>query len=461
MESFHTLLTRKYFWIVFAIILLGSALRGWKYWSFPVAGETQDELAWTFLGSSLLEVGRPISWSHFPVYQPFEVMQIGADRFPIVQPALDHPPLFSLIPGVMHALDGRWESVPSIKVIRFPMIGIGILSVLAFGLLSGSFFSSRSTQVLALSLFATIPSVVFGSRLVVAENFLVLLWILSFWIVLWPRQHRWFEYRWYLLSVISCAAVLSKVSGVVLPVSLIAFGLLEKDTKMTQAGLVGGLIGAVAFSVYGVFFDAQVFMKIIFSQGNRAIGLGTIMNRFLVHPTIVLRNFMDPWIPLGLCTALCCFFAEPSRKWRFFQIGVVMNLLFILAAVGETTVHGWYAYVLFPFFCISIAWCIEYLVMKQQTLGVWALWLWLVAIFRFPLLAMFSRAELVSLTRPFALLGGIPLAVELLNKKQAVKWAIVGVICSLLLANVLTDLTLSAETYWADDEYFVPKVITR
>lgn len=53
----------KKFFMFSAIILRAFFLRFYNYTSFPIGGETADESAWTYLGSSLIQEGQPTSWS--------------------------------------------------------------------------------------------------------------------------------------------------------------------------------------------------------------------------------------------------------------------------------------------------------------------------------------------------------------------------------------------------------------
>lgn len=110
------------------ILLLAFGARLIHYDQFPVYGETQDEVAWTWLGSSLLKEGVPSAWSKFSAYEGFEYKRIVGFGS-LVRPFLDHPPLFSLIPGFVHLATSEWSQIPSVRVIRFPMIFLGTLNV--------------------------------------------------------------------------------------------------------------------------------------------------------------------------------------------------------------------------------------------------------------------------------------------------------------------------------------------
>ena len=94
---------------ILLVLILATAffLRVWRYYDFPVGGETADESAWTLLGASLIQERVPASWSYFLPYENYHYVE-GLFDAPIVRPALDHPPLFSLVPGTAHSLKSFW-----------------------------------------------------------------------------------------------------------------------------------------------------------------------------------------------------------------------------------------------------------------------------------------------------------------------------------------------------------------
>ena len=85
--------------IVISLLLLAAALRLHNYAVYPQRGATSDEYAFAFQGISLLTKGVPIAWSAIPLYKNLIHLTINGLYFPIVQPYLDHPPLFGLLVG--------------------------------------------------------------------------------------------------------------------------------------------------------------------------------------------------------------------------------------------------------------------------------------------------------------------------------------------------------------------------
>ena len=127
------------------IIFLGLFLRAYRYPEFPIAGETADETAWTMLGSSIIQVGEPISWSYFGSYKNYIYKDNGDSKAPLVKPVLDHPIIFSLIPGFFHSLKNSWDQIPSMKLIRLPMILIGTANIWLLYLVAQKIFKERNS----------------------------------------------------------------------------------------------------------------------------------------------------------------------------------------------------------------------------------------------------------------------------------------------------------------------------
>ena len=147
--------------IIVGILLVAFVLRAHQYYEFPIAGETADEYAWTYLGSSLIQDGQPSSWSYFGPYQPDYVYQHRENEAPIVRPALDHPPLFSFLPGLAHSLRSNWIEPASIKVVRAPLIILGTLNVLLLYFVSRKLFSKPYYRLLATAIYATAPTILY------------------------------------------------------------------------------------------------------------------------------------------------------------------------------------------------------------------------------------------------------------------------------------------------------------
>ena len=126
--------------LTFLICTLGLFLRYKNYATVPIAGESRDEISFAWLGLSLLETGRPIATSGLNVYfHDWKYLNVSdvfhgfanPNPFPIDSNWFDHPPLFSLIPGLYSYTHHQNSFVDvSISAIRRPMLFLGAFSIL-------------------------------------------------------------------------------------------------------------------------------------------------------------------------------------------------------------------------------------------------------------------------------------------------------------------------------------------
>lgn len=428
-------------------VVLGFFLRFHQYFLFPIGGETSDENAWTLLGASLIQERVPASWSYFSAYKGYEY-KMGVYDAPIVRPVFDHPPLFSFLPGLFHSLKSEWSAYPSMKVIRLPMVVLGALNVGLFWLVAQRFFKESKWAVVATLLFMTIPEIVFGSRLVVAEN-LVVTWNLLAILGLLFSKEKW---SLPLLVVISFSAVLTKVSGGVIPLSLVILGMAQKEKKWVQAGLIGGGLGVLAFIFYGFIYNWELFVEVFSAQSNRLLGFATLQNRFFLHPTLVKHIFFDGWKILGLFSVFFLF-SEKERKHTFIQVFTLMNLLFVFLTVGESTFHGWYDYVLWPMLVLAITVLFQKIEENKSFLLAGFMWLLVLPVFR--LVMRFTQLELSSVSLRLLMVAGfIPFFLESFSLPRLRKIVLPLLFFLVLSANIVVIFSLTQEAYWVQSSFF-------
>jgi 4-amino-4-deoxy-L-arabinose transferase-like glycosyltransferase len=436
-----------------AIILLAFFLRFYNYTSFPIGGETADESAWTYLGSSLIQEGQPTSWSYFRPYLDNYIYQQRGDEAPLVRPALDHPPLFALIPGIAHTVKNNWQTHPSIKLIRLPMILIGTLNVAIIFLLSSKYFKKKKWVYLTSLIYATAPSFVFASRLVVAENLLVT-WTLLALILL--RPDKW-KFKYIALLLVGVLAVLTKVSGIIIPIAIFVYGLSIKDKKTISVGLWGLIAGIILFSLYGAFFNWGLFIDVLFGQSNRPIGWMTLYNRFFLHPGVIEKIFFDGWVMLGLFASAISLYKN-KKTFLALNIFIILNLLFILATSGENTYHGWYDYMLYPLFVVVIVDNLKRVFKKYNYLMFGFFWLLILPLFSVAAVHSNLYHEVPSLMmRGVMGLGFIPYGLNLLGFKidnEKLKVLMWSLLLILILVNIYVVIVFDHTRYWEMDAGF-------
>ncbi|MFH2118331.1 MAG: glycosyltransferase family 39 protein [Candidatus Paceibacterota bacterium] len=441
--------------IFLLLIAVAFLLRSWHYAYFPIGGETADENAWTLLGSSLIQEGTPASWSYFSAYDNYHYIE-GVYNAPIVRPDLDHPPLFSLLPGTAHSLKADWLAAPSLKVIRLPLVILGAINVGIFWLVLRQVFTQKWALV-GTSLFLTIPSLVFGSRLVVAENLLVT-WILLTLLIIFNKSSLTKQNRWtgWLLALFSAAAVLTKVSGLIIPASLFIYGLLIKQPKITKIAGIGGLLGASLFALYGAIYNWPLFLAVLTDQSARQLGLATLQNRLFLNPALVRHPFFDGWKVLGLFASFWLL-VQPTKNKKLLLVHLftIFSLLFIGLTVGEDTFHGWYDFVLWPSLIISSTALLQTIWQTKNGLLVGLVWLLLLPSLRLALMFSDNYADLGNwLMRGIVLIGFLPLGWQALNRQNLIRKTMLVLFVILLTANLTSILSITHEAYWLQADFF-------
>lgn len=449
---------RYYTILVVLIFILGIVLRAYNYYSFPVYGETADEIAWTWLGASLLKTGAPASWSYFSEYDPEYIIEenstVGA---PMVRPALDHPPLFGLVPGIFHVLRAEWNEHPSSKVIRFPMVALSIINLFLFLLVSQRYFANnRSIQLVSLALFATIPSIVWSSRLVVSENLLLTLLLLQVLAILVVKTHP--KIALVGLAITSMLAPLTKIAGLAISVTTICFAKINRQKKLFAQSLLALAFGLLLFLGYVSVFNAPLFFEVQLGQSDRDVGLTTLYTRFFIHPSFVQRTYIDAWLILGLLCFFCSFFIESKNHGKqYLHIFSLVYLAYIVFSVGERTVHGWYTIPLLPVFVLSISEVFEWIRQKQAYLLSAVLWLFALPVFRMiPLFFFDSFVFSKAIFRAILFFGFLPFLLSLFENRKPIipRVLLVTTLLLLLVANVVTIFAINQELYWYASDFY-------
>lgn len=426
---------------IFFITFLAFTLRFHNYSLFPAHDATADEKAWTWLGASLLTEGQPTSWSLFHSYENAYIYQERDSGAPLVRPALDHPPLFSLIPGIFHLLSGQGTyDLPSQVAIRLPMVLIGTFNVFLFALLAYR-LTDKKTAFLVSLLFASSPLVIASSRMVVADNLLAsLVLIVALLFTLKKPRLLW-------LMLLSALAILLKVQGTFLAAGIALYFFAEKKYKSVAIIFASMFLAIGMFALYGAFFNWDLFMAIFAEQSSRAIGLTTLLHRFFFYPSMAAEIW--PTGEKSILLILTIGVVIQKYKDKFFQlIGSILiaYLVVALVAFDETNINGWYEYALFPLLFICTIPVIKFILENAHKAAIWLLWL----LFSLPLLKMLAvnlgqLEPFTPLTRKLLpLVGGVvylPLSKFL---QKIITWGFLLVIIGLQIA---VSWTLSSQAY--------------
>jgi hypothetical protein len=349
-------------WLFVIILVVGIGLRAYRLEEFPVNHETNDEYAWTFLGASLLETGVPYSWSYFS-YPQRQNRTIDGVYFPIVHPALDHPPLFGFIPGVVQFVFGQqWDQPLSLALLRLPMVVIGALNLMLLFWL-GKKWLSVEWGLVAMSLYAVSPGIVFGSRMILSEN-LIITFLLLLLLLIYDTQRQWSQKG---IMVISALSVMTKLSGIALGIAA-TYDLYQKKDKRWKWALAGTLLGLAAVVGYAAWFDGQLFTTILIEHtSSRHSTFANVIISFFLSPKVANRMFLDGFILLGKLALFKMMWDGAKVQWQR-SVGIFAIVLLALLGVmtGETIVnpitdwaygnalYGWYLYPFYPLFILAL-----------------------------------------------------------------------------------------------------------
>lgn len=359
-----------------------------SYDKIPKVGVTFDEYAFGWTGKSLLASGEPVGWStNLSAYQKdytngsLDGFTLGANRpkpaiavvkydygigdryIDLVQPYLDHPPLAGIVYSLGIPRDTK--SLLDIRIGDFRYVNryLGLVTAVLIFIL-GCLMYSPVVGLLALMLYSTVPSLVFSSRLTLAENVVVPLFLAAM-ILLKIAIKKDRVWLFALSGGVAGLAVLAKFSGI----SVILAGILlcwhEKiERKKWLIFVITALGVASLFVWYGLYVAPNLFWEIMTSQAGR--GNWGVMNLLQAAERVFFQGFpLDGWWTGGF---LAFFYIAGNSKHReLFLMGLVYT---IVAAVLGGDNNAWYFFPLGIFFCLSFAVLIYELFEKPTVVGV-------------------------------------------------------------------------------------------
>lgn len=365
--------------IVLIILVIGFLLRGYHLTAFPPRGATFDEFAWTWLGINILQKGIPISWSPHSQYKLREhyVDQYGT-TFWLVQPYLEHPPLFGLLSGGWALLNGAKDMFTvELFYIRSLSLLLGVLSIFLVFLLSKEIYGDLVGLLSAL-FYATTPTVVIGSRLVQNENFFIPLYL--FVVLLTVRYVKRKKYKilafnangTYILPAIICGLLtLAKVPWWGAALSCIF--LLCSVKKYRQAVVFFGIVTAFfsLFFLWGMYWDKAVFFDLLKLQTARYDI--TFDGIFALFTTPFLANelYIDGWIYVGWFALLILL--SKFKDHRFLLLGFFGYFVVYILGIPNEPGHGWYRYPFYPFLIIALSYVLVESIKERSLLTFFSL----------------------------------------------------------------------------------------
>jgi 4-amino-4-deoxy-L-arabinose transferase-like glycosyltransferase len=336
------------------ILLVGAYLRNYNLTVWPREGATFDEFAWTFLGLSVWQKGIPTSWSPHGAYKNrVEYYNPQGAHFTLVTPYLEHPPLFGLIAGGFARANGvtSFDQV-TISKIRPLALMLGVLAIFSVFLLAAAVYGDV-TGLIASGIYAVIPTVAIGSRLVQNENFFIPFFLLALYFAYkYIQRSSRTDLR---VATIICAVLpLAKVPWVAAPAAVMA---MLGYSKKWKAAFMVGVTAAVCFGgfiVYGLLLDTEVFLNLWRLQLARYAMRFDSLFIIFQDPAVADRTLVDGWIYFGWAAMILLLIKNLKKNLPVVLGFLAYGAVFVFAIPSEP-LHGWYRYPFYPFLAIALA----------------------------------------------------------------------------------------------------------
>jgi len=334
-----------------AMLVLGLALRLHQYDLIPFQNETADEYQHGWEGWTLLHEGTPRAWTFYPrIYSREEIAPFfwfGAPYY-LARPYFDHPPGFSLLVGGVSTLLGADQMLDcTLWRMRLVPIFLGLLTIYLVARSGWSLLGDPLAGTLGALLYATLPTIVLGNRLVKAENLLAPLLLLQ---ALWLERYIQGGRGGDLLRIAAAgfASIWAKATGVAVPA--VALLLLGASRRWKGVMVVGATAAAavLAYLAYGALYGWGIFTTVLELQSSKVVAVRTLLDLAGISRIVELQ-FGTGWY-LWLVVAAGWMALGPHRR-----ILAPLGLYFLVLCLTADArgVYGWYRLPLYPFLCLA------------------------------------------------------------------------------------------------------------
>jgi hypothetical protein len=206
---------------------------------------------------------------------------------------------------------------------------------------------------LASLIYATVPTVVIGSRIVQNENFFIPFFLLSLFLINRFIKSKDTKYR-NLAAVICGLLALSKVPWFAASLAIAAIFFYKQKYRDIGKFLFIVIPIFLTFIAYGFYFNQEIFINLWKLQlGRYDLTFNSVFALF-TEPYLADRYMIDGWIIFGWIS----FFLLLTKdfKQNFIVIlGILAYLGIFIFAIPNEPGHGWYRYPFYPFLAISLA----------------------------------------------------------------------------------------------------------
>lgn len=363
-QVFHVL-------VFFAVLIFTFILRAHNFDRFPAMGHLEEQMfAWA--GIHLIERGVPRAWTSldFPeraVVYKGAVSYKGGDpivHVNLVEPWLEHPPLFSLLVGEFaHLYKADRNGIIPTSFIRTPLI-IAALFVSIMIFLVARLVSGFWSGILAMLIYGVTPILVLGSRLAVPENIIALLYIVVIYLLIKFQLNQKFKFLLVIPLLVGIAG-LSKATGFFIIFLAIYVVLIKQKYKYALYLFLAILPFIALFFAYGLHFDQEIFWRINTIQSSRPVGFASL-GWFFVSPAFDINELLDGWFIFLLLSAAFFLFSPLAGLKRFISISFIFWIAVVMFSGGETDLLPWYRYPVYPLLAILGAWGLQIIVKRAD-----------------------------------------------------------------------------------------------
>lgn len=342
----------KYLFL-FLILFLGFYLRSYNLYTWPRLGATFDEYAWVWLGMNLIQKQVPISWSPQSQYADKKPIVYQKAHFVLVKPYLEHPPLFGLVAGGYALLSGVKDMLHvDLMHIRGLALLLGVLSIFLLYVFAAQVYGYK-IGLLASFLYAIIPTIAVGSRIVQNENFFIPLLLSSLYLTqrFIKTNNPWFR---NIAAVICGLLILAKIPWIAgaLAIVLIFFYVRKYRDALKFLSIVIPM--SLIFVAYGFYYDSSLFISLMSFQLQRYDLTFNSIFALFTSPYLVDRFLVDGWIYFGWFAIFLLAIKDFKKNFMILLPFLAYFAVFVFAIPNEPS-HGWYRYPFYPFMTISIA----------------------------------------------------------------------------------------------------------
>ena len=334
-----------------AILVLAALLRFHDRGLAPLHNETADEYQHAWEGWSLLHTHAPVSWSFFHGFYPqsqVEGIHWFGHAYALVRPYFDHPPLFSLLVGLVTSASGASHFLEcTLPVMRLVPIALSLVGLLLLHRLALMYGASARGALLAALVYAVLPILVLSHRLAKAENLLALLFMGA--VMLAERHARTGRSRDAVLLGMLCGlSIWTKATGVAVVATAVVLLLSRRRFQGAAIALSTTAGFAGLYLAYVGAYDFRIFMDIVAAQStSKWASFEAFLD--LLQCRVVERTFGRGWYLWLLFAAGMAGF----RKGRVFLVPLAIYAGLIVLMSDFRSIYGWYRIPLYPFLCVA------------------------------------------------------------------------------------------------------------